>query len=68
MPKNKDCIKKHETCVHRDWYGKCTIYGCLLGYENTTTPIERFYFGLNFKQRSILRTELGVETSKQDQQ
>jgi hypothetical protein len=42
----KDCIKKHETCGHRDWDGKCTIHGCIINYNRSLMDTKKFYFGV----------------------
>lgn len=57
----KDCIKKAETCGHRDFDGKCHIVGCIVGYKKTLTPMEEFFFGLNpyekFRLRKMLKED-----------
>jgi hypothetical protein len=50
----KDCIKKAATCGHRDWNGKCGIFGCIVSHLPRLTPMQKFVFGLNpYEKRQI---------------
>jgi hypothetical protein len=59
MATMKDCIKKAETCGHRDWQGRCHIFGCIVKHNKSLTPMERFVFGLNPYERKQLDKMLG---------